>query len=389
MRQLVVAPRLITPTEERENGGVLIEGGKILEVGSSERLASIEVDRTIRAVSGWICPGLIDLHVHGSDGHDTMDASVQAFEAMARFFAGHGVTAYLPTTVSDPKESIDRCLRAFQDFEPPAEAAQPLGVHLEGPYLNPSHRGAQDPAQLRAADPREYEGWLATGKVKLITLAPELPGAEDLIQVAHSRGVRLAAGHTGASYEQMLRAADLGLSQATHTFNGMKGFHHREPGVVGAVLTDPRIYAQLIADGIHVHPAVVRLLVRAKGCGKVILITDAIRAAGLEDGEYRLGEQLVQVEGGVARVSSGSLAGSTLTMDQAVRNMIEFAGVTLREAVGMATLAPAQALGIESRKGILAAGADADLVILDADLQVQMTMVGGEIAFRGWALRIE
>jgi N-acetylglucosamine-6-phosphate deacetylase len=194
-------------------------------------------------------------------------------------------------------------------------------------------------------------------------------------------GIRFSVGHSSASYEQVLQAADHGLSQSTHTFNGMTGLHHREPGAAGAVLADERIYAEIIADGIHLHPAVVKLVVRAKGIGRTILVTDAIRAAGLHDGDYDLGGQTVQVRGGIARTSRGSLAGSTLAMDAALRNVMRFAGVSIHDALRMATATPAEALGLSSRKGVIQPGADADLALVNPDLNVQATIVNGTLVY--------
>jgi N-acetylglucosamine-6-phosphate deacetylase len=208
----------------------------------------------------------------------------------------------------------------------------------------------------------------------------------ELIESGVAGGVEFAVGHSGASYEVLVAAADRGLRQATHTFNGMLGLHHREPGTVGGVLADDRIYAQVIADGVHVHPAVVRILVRAKGPDRVILVTDSTRAAGLSDGEYELAGQPIQVRDGVARTRAGGLAGSTITLEAALRNALRFAGVSLLEGLQMATSTPAQAMGWSGRKGVLASGADADVILLDQELNVQLTMVAGRVIYRAESL---
>jgi len=217
---------------------------------------------------------------------------------------------------------------------------------------------------------------------RLITVAPELDGALALIAQWVGEGVEFAVGHSGASYEQVLKAADHGLRQATHTFNGMLGLHHRIPGTVGAVLADDRIYAQVIADGVHVHPAVVKLLVRTKGVSRTILITDAICAAGLRDGEYNLGGQTITVREGISRTAAGGLAGSSLTLDAGLRNVINYTGLSLEEALPMATSVPAEAIGLAGRKGVLVPGADADVILLDADLNVRLTVVAGQIVYQ-------
>jgi N-acetylglucosamine-6-phosphate deacetylase len=264
----------------------------------------------------------------------------------------------------------------------PQAGAQHLGIHLEGPYIGSQFRGAQPQEWLRSPDPKEYEQWFEMGSIRLIALAPELPGTIDLIERGTHQGIRFSVGHSSASYEQVIQAADHGLSQATHTFNGMTGLHHREPGAAGAVLTDERIYAEIIVDGIHLHPAVVKLVVRAKGIDRTILVTDAIRATGLVDGDYDLGgHQKVQVRDGIARTSRGSLAGSTLAMDAALRNVMRFAGLSINDALRMATTTPAEALGLSSRKGIIQPGADADLALVDPDLNVHATIINGALVY--------
>jgi N-acetylglucosamine-6-phosphate deacetylase len=217
--------------------------------------------------------------------------------------------------------------------------------------------------------------------VRLITVAPEIQGAAALIETAVSQGIEFAAGHTGATYEQLLEAADRGLRQTTHTFNAMLGLHHRNPGTLGGALTDDRIYAQLIGDGIHVHPAMVKLLVRAKGAKRTILITDSMRAAGLQDGLYTLGAQPITVTEGVARTASGALAGSTATLDTVLRNVIQFAEISLPEALTMGTATPAEAMGLTGRKGTLNPGSDADVILLDDDMNVRMTIICGRVIY--------
>jgi N-acetylglucosamine-6-phosphate deacetylase len=380
MRTLIVNGMLLTPFESRA-GCLVIDGahiGGILPAAPPPNTDDVVID----ADGMWVAPGLIDVHTHGSAGHDTMHATPEAVRGMARFQAMHGVTSYLPTTVSASSADLRRVVENAPTWSQPEDGAQPMGLHLEGPYLNADHRGAQPAELLRPPDPTEYEAWLDSGVVRLITVAPELPGAMRLIEQGVARSVEFAVGHSGASFEVLAAAADRGLRQATHTFNGMPGLHHREPGTVGGVLADERIYAQVIADGVHVHPAVVRILVRAKGPERVILITDATQAAGLSDGEYELAGQPIRVRHGVARTLAGGLAGSTITLDAALRNIVGFAGVSVPEAVRMATATPAEAMGWGGRKGVLASGADADVVLLDKDLAVQLTMVAGRVVYR-------
>lgn len=366
---------LVTPQQTLENHTLTLVDGKIAAINVDQPTGGTIID----ARGLYVAPGFIDVHVHGSAGHDTMDATPAAIHGMARFFAQHGVTSYYPTTMSAPAADIARAIANVATTLQPANGAQHLGVHVEGPFLNRAYPGAQPASTLRDPDPTEYEAWFASGIVRLITAASEIPGGLDLIRAGVQRGIEFALGHTGASYEDVIAAADAGARQATHTFNAMLGLHHRSPGTLGGVLTDDRIYAQLIGDGIHVHPAMVKLLVRAKGAHRTILITDAMRATGLSDGTYGLGDQPVTVTNGIARTADGALAGSTATLDQVVRNVVQFAGVSLAESIHMATATPAEAMGLTGRKGVLAVGADADLILLDKNLQVSQTIIAGRI----------
>jgi N-acetylglucosamine-6-phosphate deacetylase len=388
VRTIIRGGTLITPRETLLDHDLVIEDGLIASVHPAEQSRAASSDlQHIDARGLWVIPGLIDVHVHGSAGSDTMDATSAAIQTMAEFFARHGVTSYLPTTITAPSLAIDAAIQNVINMAQPPAGARYLGAHLEGPYISSQFRGAQPQEWLRSPDPQEYEKWFETGVIRLVALAPELPGAIEMIERGARQGIRFSVGHSSASYEQVEQAADYGLRQATHTFNGMTGLHHREPGAAGAVLTDERIYAEIIADGIHLHPAVVKLVVRAKGTGRTILVTDAIRAAGLKDGEYDLGGQIVQVRDGIARTSRGSLAGSTLAMDAALRNVIRFAGITIQDALKMATTTPAEALGLSSRKGIIQPGADADLALVDPDLNVQATIVNGALVYDARASR--
>jgi N-acetylglucosamine-6-phosphate deacetylase len=377
VRTIIRGGQVLTPDETLDGYAVVIDGGRIMRVAGEPLPAA---DRVIDANGLRVIPGLIDLHVHGAIGSDVMDATSQALNAMGQFFVRQGVTAYLPTTITASPASLTAALMCVASTTP-SGGAQPLGVHLEGPYVAASQRGAQPLEWLRVPDPLEYETWFESGIVRLITLAPELEGAAELIASTTRRGIHISAGHTQATYEQIRQAVDWGVRHATHTFNGMEGLHHRQPGVVGAVLTDDRIYAELIADGVHVHPAVVNLLVRAKGIDRITLVTDAMRATGLSDGVYDLGGQTIDVRDGVARTAVGVLAGSTLALNVAVRNMQRFTQLTPNQALAMATRVPAEALGLGGRKGILRPAADADVVLADDDWNVHAAIVGGDLIF--------
>ena len=381
-RVFISGGTLITPARLHRDCLLVIEDGQIVEIEPGKHIpAAGKNEKRVTANGCWVAPGLIDLHVHGGAGYDVMDASPEALQAMSIFFAKHGVTSFLGTTLSSSAAALAKAISSVEQFKGRENGAACLGVHLEGPYFSPDRAGAQPLEHLRLPERREYSHWLESKIVKRITLAPELPGSLELIKEGVSRGIRFAAGHTRAAYEQMLAAVDLGLNQAAHTFNGMDSLHHHEPGVVGAVLDDERIYAEAIADGIHLHPVIIRLIIRAKGCDKVMLVTDAMRAAGLPDGIYDLGGQDIHVHEAVSRTASGGLAGSTLTLDCALRNMLKFGGISLKHAVTMAARVPAEAMGWQEKKGAIQVGADADLILLDAGLQVRATFVKGNLVF--------
>ena len=376
----IINGKIITPDAVLTDHTIVLEGDRIHAIVPAHSAPS-DPDR-LDAHGQWIVPGFIDVHVHGGDGNDTMDATPTAIQAMGRFFARHGVTSYFPTTMSAPADAIARAISNVASCPQPQDGAQHLGVHVEGPYLSKDFPGAQLPDVLRLPDPSEYQYWFESEVVRLITVAPELPGALGLIDEGVRQGIEFAIGHSGASYEQVITAADHGARQATHTYNGMLGLHHRNPGTLGGVLLEDRIYGQIISEGIHTHPAMVKLLVRAKGTDRVILITDAIRAAGLPDGDYDLGEQPVTVRDGVCRIANGSLAGSTATMDGVLRNVMQFTGLTLPEAIPMATSVPAKAMNLAGRKGVLQPGADADIVLLNEAIDVQATIVCGRVVYQ-------
>jgi N-acetylglucosamine-6-phosphate deacetylase len=263
------------------------------------------------------------------------------------------------------------------------QGAEVLGVHLEGPYINPEKHGAHDAEHVRPPSPEEIKEMLeaANRTVKIVTLAPEVNGSKELIKELGKFGVVTSMGHSNATYSEAVNAIKLGVTHASHTFNGMRSFHHREPGIVGAVLVHDELTAELISDNIHVHPVAMKLLVRTKGTDKVVLVTDAIQAAGMPDGKYKLGKQKVIVEKGVCRLESGELAGSTLTMDEAVRNTMKSVGMPLRIAIKMATINPAVAISVDKSKGSLELGKDADIVIIDYEVNVYVTIVKGKVVY--------
>ena len=364
---VVRGARVLTPAEELADAWVAVRGGRIDAVGDGEPPAAAEV-----VAGAVVVPGLVDLHVHGGGGEDFMSGDVAACERAARFHARHGTTALLATTVSAPREALTRALRAV------AAAGDPVlvGAHLEGPWLSEKRRGAQPAEHLRAPDLDELEALAEAGPLRMVSLAPELPGALEAVAAIAAAGAVPALAHTDATYEQAVAAIEAGARHAVHVFNGMRPLHHREPGVLGAVL-ESGVSCELILDGHHVHPVAARLLHRLKGAEQTVLITDAIAATGMPDGEHRLGDSPIRVTGGRAETPDGRLAGSTLTMDAAVRHAVEWLEFPLAEAVAMASTTPARVIGLDHRKGRLAPGFDADVVVLDDALRPTAVWAGG------------
>jgi N-acetylglucosamine-6-phosphate deacetylase len=373
---LLHAARAITSTTEILDAGILIRDGVIAAVGSRQDMRLPAGATEISASGQTAIPGFIDVHIHGAGGHDVMEGTEQAMSTVAGTLASHGTTSFLATTVTASPDDTCRGVEGiaryiahqFGALQPKAEV---LGVHYEGPFISKVRRGVH-PAewvQLPSADLLQRFLRAAAGNARILTIAPELLGAMPCIKAAHDAGVVVAMGHTDATYEQARAGIALGVRHAVHVYNAMRPFSHRDSGVIGAVLTSSEVTAELIADGVHVEEAAMRILLQAKGAGQVILISDGLSATGMPDGKYMLGKLEVTVSGGVCRNSEGKLAGSTLTLDRALRNVVAL-GIPLQDAVRMLTANPAKLLGIEFKKGALRTGADADIVLLDENLQV-------------------
>jgi N-acetylglucosamine-6-phosphate deacetylase len=370
-----------------ENGALLVREGKIAWIGTKEELESnitnwTAVDEAIDAKGSWVLPGFIDVHVHGGHGADFMDASRDALDTITSFHSKNGTTSMLATTMTAPFEAISAVLSVVDEYtHSEMPYAQLLGVHLEGPFISPKFPGAQNPEFIVLPQISWLEGWVKQHPdvIRLMTLAPEREGALELISWLKAKGITAASGHTDASYDQIEEAVNHGLHHAVHTFNAMRVLHHREPGTVGAVLSDDRIYAEVIADGHHVHPACIQILSKVKPKDKLLLVTDAMCATGLSEGIYALGGLKVNVKGGVARLLEGdSLAGSTLTMVDAFRFCVEKVGLSIPQVSQMASGTPAATLGLTDLMGSIAVGKQADLLLVSPELQLQTVWIKGK-----------
>lgn len=381
----VVNARVVTPFREAANQSIVIERGMIAQLGSASRVSVPADAEVIDAGGKLVVPGFIDLHVHGAQGASFDSADQQEFEKICGFLLRHGTTGALATPYPDEQSRLVRTLRALAEYcRQNGDQSVLCGVHLEGPFLNPQMAGAIRTDHIYPPNQQLWRRLYEAGRgyIRLMTIAPEIAGAVEVMQAAAQEQVVLSVAHSLAAYEDIEVAVDNGLSQVTHIFNAMQPMHHRNPGVLVGALLKKELKVQLIADGVHVHPAVMELLYKIKGSDGIILITDATRAAGLSDGQFEFAGQKVQVKQGRALTEEGTLAGSTITLEKAVKVMVRQVGIPVTEAVRMASLNPARVLGLDHRKGVLAVGKDADMVVLDDDFEVEMTIIRGRIAYR-------
>lgn len=372
----VLVGEAVTP-EGLRRVAIVVCGERIVEVVNNPSSGDVPADH--RVVSGLICPGFIDLQINGAFGIDVGPDEAGLRELAARL-SQTGTTAFLPTAISWPDERYEVFLEMLKKASS-ARGARILGAHIEGPFLSPERKGAHDSDNLRPIDLGLLKNILNAGPVGVMTVAPELEGANKAAGMLQESGVIASIGHTNATYEEVRHAINAGFSKATHLYNAMSPFEHRAPGAIGAVLTDRRIRAGIIADGVHVHEGALRLAYREKGVEGLALVTDAMEAAGMDDGEYELSGRTVRLEDGFVRLPDGTLAGSSLTMDGAVRNAVKFLEIPLQEAVRMASETPAEILRIRE-KGRIAPGADADLTVLTTEGVVEETIVAGETVYR-------
>lgn len=372
--------RIVCPGGTR-TGEVVVQRGRISAVDQVGNQAGggkpQDVGELVELGDRWLVPGYIDVHVHGGGGAQCNTAEPDEIAEVARFHARHGTTGLVATTLAAPVEDLCSALAAIAR----CPAANLLGAHLEGPFLSPEQPGAMDAGRFLDPDIRQLERLLAAGdeRIRLMTLAPELPGALELVQRLVRAGVVASIGHTNATDAEVRAAVRTGATAATHVFNAMPPFHHRRPGAVGAVLDLPEVSCELICDGLHVDPVAMRLVHRVKGPRGIRLVTDAIAAAGMPDGQYEMAGRPVTVTEGTALLAGGeTIAGSTLTMEAAVQNAVRFLGISVEEAILIASTNSARLLGLHARKGAIAPGLDADLLVLNEQLDVEATMLAGQ-----------
>ena len=403
----IYASRIFTPQEQLADSVILTENGRITAIGHRDEVKIPPGAIDYVAAGMTVVPGFVDVHIHGAGGHDVMEATPAALDCITSTVARYGTTSILATTVTASVDETCRSLQGIAEYirahekreniepniEPNVErsaeqqspapgaadlAAEILGIHLEGPFISKARRGVHPPDAIARPSVEILEKFRAAsdGLIRIITLAPEIPGALDLIRYAVSHGIAAAIGHTDANFEQTQAAIQAGARHSVHFYNAMRPFSHRDPGVIGAILTEPDVTAEVIADGIHVAGPAIQVLLGTKGFDTVLLASDATAATGMPDGNFRLGNFEVIVKDGVCRNAEGKLAGSTLTLDRALRYIVAL-GVPLIDAVRMATILPARRISLAGKKGILAVGADADLVALTPDLRVVGTMTRG------------
>ena len=371
---------LYSPCERLDNAAVLVDGGRIVAVGYAAAVACPPGAQVLDADGLLLTPGFIDMQFNGGFGDD-FTADPTTIWQVAAGLPRWGVTAFLPTVITSPLERIAQAQQVVLSEPAGFRGATPLGLHVEGPFLNPQKKGAHNPAYLQLPALEAVAGWSPQTGVRLVTLAPELPGALPVIEALATRGVLVSAGHSTATFEEATMAFDAGARYGTHLFNAMPTMHHRESGLPGALLTDPRPVVGFIADGVHTHPSVISLVWQALGPERLNLVTDAMAALGMGPGSHLLGDFEVTVDATSARLADGTLAGSILSLDQALRNLIRLTGCTLADALATVTTTPARSLGLDHERGRIAPGYVADLVLLSPELEVRGTVVRGELVY--------
>lgn len=386
MKELLLKNAKIVLKDRVIEGDILTADGIIRDIidrKSPVKAETLEVENSIDLDGKYVVPGFIDVHIHGSNGADAMDGTAEALKTISSYIATKGTTKFLATTLTSSKEELINVLKIAADLQnKELDGATIFGVHMEGPYFDIEYKGAQNEKYMKPATEKEIKDYLDVkpGLVKMMSLSPHTEQSIETVKFLKENGVIVSVGHSAAKFNDVMKAVDAGLSHSTHTFNGMRGINHREPGVAGAVLISDKINAEVIFDKVHIHPEIVRLMIKAKGTDKVVCITDAMAATGLPNGDYKLGELDVYVKDGEARLKSNdSLAGSVLTLDKAFRHIIEL-GYPIYEAVKLTSTNAAVEFGLNA--GAIEVGKEADFTILDDSYNVDMTIVNGNIKYQ-------
>jgi N-acetylglucosamine-6-phosphate deacetylase len=370
-----------TPGRVIPRGSVVIDGARIVAAGAAGDVPAASGATVINAGGMILVPGFIDLQLNGAFGHD-FTADPATIWRVAAGLPRYGVTAFLPTIITSPLEQVEAGMQVVRDGRPKNfRGAAPLGLHVEGPFLNPKKKGAHNQQHLRPPTPEAVAGWSPASGVRLVTMAPENPGALEVIAALASRGVVVSTGHSMATYDEAVAGFDAGARYGTHLFNAMPPLGHRDPGLPGALLADDRMTVGFIADGVHTHRSIIALVWRILGPRRMSLVTDAMAALGMPPGSHRLGDYDVYVDATSCRLADGTLAGSILELDQALRNLLDITGCSLDEALETMTTTPAKLLGLDGERGRIAPGYTADIVLLSSDLRVQTTIASGEVVY--------
>jgi N-acetylglucosamine-6-phosphate deacetylase len=380
---------IVTPNKIIEGGSIVIEDGKIVDVLDKSYRTAEQAKHVgiVDAKNMVVIPGMIDIHTHGLQGGSAIYGTAESILKMAFFFPQYGVTGFLPSTTAEPKQILLSTAKAIARIIESGAApnrAEVLGINLEGPFISKAKPGAQRVDSIRDPDINEFNQIYneSSRMVKLITVAPELNGALEFIKKARATGVTVAAGHSNATYEEMIAGIDAGITHATHTFNAMREFKHRDPGMLAAILVRDDVTAELIADNVHVHEGAMRLLIKAKGAGRLVLVSDSMPLAGLPDGKHDLMGIMVEKKNGVISLSTGQLAGSAVTLDRSLKIVVNQLGLSLLDAVKMVTLNPARIIKVDNHKGSIEKGKDADIVLLNRiDLSIRATIIKGQVVY--------
>lgn len=384
MKLALIGGDIITPFRIIKNGTILIDGGKISELGKSLDKSVLKNCKVIDVSEKIVCPGFVDLLVHGGAGFGFADNSIESIEKISSYFLQYGSTTMLASLFAKPEELLLKDLNRVANYIEKHPDSNIRGIHMEGPFLNKKFKGAMNENYLWKPSAESWNKiWKASkGYIKIMTIAPELEGSVEVMQSAAKDGVVLSIGHSMARYDEVENAIDNGAAHVTHIFNAMQSFHHRTPGVILGSLLHNELKIELIADTLHVHPAVMQLLLKLKGASGIILVSDSIRAGGMHEGEYEFADQKIYMKEKKAFLEDGTLAGSTLTLNTAVKNMVEAAGAKITEAVRMASLNGIKVLDLDHKKGILAVGKDADIAVLNKDYEVNLTLLNGKVVYQ-------